>query len=291
MKFDELAWVEFLQKVVPLNKNVKVGIGDDCAVVNFRKPQVVLKSDLFIEGVHFPSFKLKRIKNIDFKVIGMRAVGRVLSDFAAIGAKPDCIGISLGMPKYISLNNLKNILSGILEYSKKYTFSFVGGDTSRAAHLFLDVWGVGSLIKKEILRKNAKTGDYIFLTGMLGKTDFSAPIIPRLKESKYLINNFKINAMIDISDGFFLDLGRILQASGQGALVDRERIPCFCGNADLSRGEDYELIFTVDKNEPLIEKLKERFFLVGRITEKRDGYKLKNKNKIKDIKLKGYLHQ
>ena len=55
--------------------------------------------------------------------------------------------------------------------------------------------------KKCILRSTAKTGDYVFLTGALGKNEFNKPFTPRIKEAKYLVDNFKVNSMIDISDG------------------------------------------------------------------------------------------
>ena len=133
-------------------------------------------------------------------------------------------------------------------------FSLIGGDTSRARNLFLDVWGVG-YARKCILRKTAREGDYIFVTGKLGDREFEEPFIPRIKEARYLVNNFKVNAMIDISDGFIIDLYRILKESSKGAVLQFEDIPCN-SRSDLYRGEDYELIFTVDKNDPHIEKLK-----------------------------------
>ena len=103
----ELEWVDLLRTRVRKKKGVLTAIGDDCALVKLGTQLMLLKSDLFIEGVHF-----KRGK-INFKTIGARAVGRVLSDFAACGggAKLDgMIGLaravfklpsSLGRPREV----------------------------------------------------------------------------------------------------------------------------------------------------------------------------------------------
>ncbi len=280
---DELQWVDYLRKKVKSSKDVLTGIGDDCAVAKIGKEKILLKSDLFIEGVHF------KLKNISFENIGKRAVARVLSDFAACAGIPKFIGVSLGSPRGLDKRYLKQILNGILKLAKKYKFSLVGGDTSSSDQLILDIWGVGSCLKP-ILRSGAKVGDYIFITGKLGKRPFNKPFEPRIKQSQYLVKNFKLNSMIDISDGFIIDLYRILKLSKKGAVIDKESIPLTKGERDLYRGEDYELIFTVDKREKKLNFLKDEFYCIGKITPKALGYKIKDKNKLSGVKIKGYSH-
>jgi len=280
---NELEWIDLLKAKAKLGKGVLTGIGDDCALVKLGKQKMLLKSDLFIEGVHF------RRKDMDFKTIGARAVGRVLSDFAACGGEPRFIGTSVGVPAYIKEKNLKGILAGILECSRRYKFSLVGGDTSRSKELFLDVWAVG-VSKKCILRNTAKIGDYIFLSGRLGQRSFNCAFEPRIKESKYLVRNFKINAMIDISDGFIIDLYRILDSSKKGALICADSVPTMAGASDFYRGEDYELIFTVDKDEKKIKSLIKKFHLIGEIKSGSFGYKIKQGKKISKVKIRGYTH-
>jgi thiamine-monophosphate kinase len=279
---NELEWVNFLKKTAGKSKDVLVGVGDDCALVKEKNARFLLKSDLSIEGVHFT-------RQMPYKIIAMRAVSRVLSDFAACGGVPKFIGVSAGIPKYVKDKQLKEIVSGILVLSRKYKFSLVGGDTSRSDKLFLDVWGVG-VAKKPILRSTAKTGDYIFITNQLGARLFNQQFTPRINEARYLVNNFKINAMIDITDGFILDLSRILRASNKGAVVYNDLLPLTQGESDLYRGEDYELIFIVDKTEKNIETLKRKFYLVGQVKHREFGYKSLVKNKLKKIVVKGYQH-
>ncbi|MCM8831624.1 MAG: thiamine-phosphate kinase [Candidatus Omnitrophica bacterium] len=280
MKFGEIFWIDYLKKKVNKGKDVLVGIGDDCALVRVKKDEILLKSDLFIEDVHF------KLKNISFETIGMRAVGRVISDFAACGGVPKFIGVSLGKPNYIKDREINRMLEGILKFSKIYKFFLIGGDTSKADKLFLDVWGLG-LADKYIARNTAKVGDYIFVSGVLGKNSYNKPFFPRVKEAQDLAKNFKINSMIDISDGFILDLYRILKESKKGAVIYKDKIPVAKSFKDLYRGEDYELIFTVSCNEAKIDFLKKKFYLVGKVLGKKCGYKFSDNSKIS---IGGYTH-
>ena len=283
MSQKELAWVDFLKKKVAKGKGVIAGIGDDCALVQAPQGKLLLKSDLFIENVHF------KLGKIDYRTLGIRAVARVLSDFAACSGVPKFIGVSAGIPKNFAFRKLKSILDGILYCSKKYKFSLIGGDTSISPRLFLDVWGLGTA-KKCILRSTAKTGDYIFLSGPLGKNKLNSSFEPKIKEAQFLTKGFKINSLIDISDGFILDLYRILSSSKKGAFIREKDIPLSRGQKDLYRGEDYELIFTVDKHEKRVKLLKEKFYYLGRVMPKEFGFKIERKNKLHKAKVKGYLH-
>lgn len=282
MPFNELNWVDFLKKKVKKGSDVLVGIGDDCALVNIKSKKALLKSDLFIEGIHF------KLKDTPFKTIGMRAVSRVLSDFAACAGRPKFLGISMGISRLVNEKNLKQILEGVNYLSKKYNFKFIGGDTAYTKKLFLDVWALG-VSDKFVKRSTAKAGDYIFLTGKLGERKFNENFTPRLSEAKYLVSNFKINSMIDISDGFVLDLYRILKESKKGALLYKKDIP-INKTSDFYRGEDYELIFTVSKDEKKLNLLKSKFYLVGEVKDRKFGYKISDGKKVYDVSVRGYTH-
>lgn len=279
---NELAWVDFLKKHTPKTKRVIAGIGEDCAVIANGKGYLLLSSDLFIENVHF------KLGEISLKNLGGRAVARAFSDVIACAGIPEFLGVSIGIPSGITSRDLKSIYAGIKEYCQDLNVSFVGGDTSRAKILFMDIWVVGKA-KKCILRSTARIGDYVFVTGVLGKLKFNEVFKLRVKEIQALVSNFKLNAMIDISDGFILDLWRILRESKKGALIYADDIPVTVSRNDIFRGEDYELIFTVSGDQD-INYLKKKYFLVGKIKKKSFGYKIKANNKIKDIKVKGFTH-
>ncbi len=279
---DELQWVNYLKKTVPKQRDVVVGIGDDCAVVKSLDGYQLFTSDLFIEGIHF------RRRGADFKKLGMRAAARALSDIVACAGVPRYLGVSAGVPRSLPSEKVKNLFLGVREYCRNHKVRIVGGDTALSSHLFLDIWAVGHT-KKYVLRSTAKTGDYIFVTGRLGQLKFDEPFELKTSQIQDLVRRYKVTAMIDISDGLILDLYRILRASKKAALLFYDRIPVTKGAKDLYRGEDYQLIFTVAKSED-IRRLEKKYFLIGRIRRREFGYKMERNRKRKDVDVEGYLH-
>ncbi len=279
---DEIGWVDFLKRYLGSSKKVIASFGEDCAIVKDKDKFILLSSDLFIEGVHFD------LKKISFKNLGKRAVARAVSDIVACAGIPKFLGVSLGISPSLTFRELKSIILGVKEICRAFQIEFVGGDTAKAKFLFLDVWVVGET-QKYVLRSSAKEGDYIFLTGRLGELKFNQVPHLRIREIHRLVEKFKINAMIDISDGFVLDLWRLLRESRKGALIYLENLPLTRGIRDIYRGEDYELIFTVSIDQDL-SLLKRKYFLVGEIKNKEFGYKIKSKEGIKKLKIKGFLH-
>jgi len=276
MSFSELSWVNYLKKHSKY-------IGDDCAIIKNGSYYALVGGDLFIENIHF------KLDKISFKNIGIRAVCRSISDIAACSGIPKFIGISMGVPGYVNSADLKEISKGVFFVCKKYGLSLIGGDTSRCDKLFLDVWAIGES-KKPVLRSGAKEGDYIFVSGRLGRLPFNKPFEPKIKEASFISKNFRVNSMMDISDGFIIDLYRILKMSKKGALVYEDRLPLTKGIDDLYRGEDYELLFTISKNEKNIKLLEKKYFCVGQIKHSSFGYKMNNGKSNKKINVKGYTH-
>lgn len=279
---NELTWIKFLKKSVPKRKNIITAIGDDCAVIDNKDNYLLLTSDLFIENVHF------KLNKVNFTELGKRAAARALSDIVACAGVPKFLAVSVGFPPHINFRNLKSIFSGIKQYCRRYKVNIIGGDTSLSTSLFMDIWAMG-ITKKYILRSTAKIGDYIFVTGQLGRLKFNEVFDLRVKEIQRLTRTFKVNSMIDISDGFVLDLFRILRMSNKGALIYGDQLPLTKDINDIFRGEDYEIIFTVDKSEK-ITFLRKKYFLVGEIRESKFGYKIKFGERVRDVEIKGYTH-
>jgi len=122
--------------------------------------------------------------------------------------------------------------------------------------------------------------------------------IPRIKEARYLVKNYRINSMIDISDGLIQDLGHILKQSGQGAVVYKDLIPVSADARNfkeaLFMGEDFELLFTLPRGEAkrLISSRQNKGFTpIGEITHKAQGLVLLDKQarKIK-LRVRGFQH-
>jgi thiamine-monophosphate kinase len=120
---------------------------------------------------------------------------------------------------------------------------------------------------------------------------------PRLKEAQFLVNNFKINAMIDVSDGLGQDLGHILKQSSVGAVLYESLIPLSKQaqgiEEALCSGEEFELLFTASRDQAskIIKNSKYRFKVIGEVMPEAFGLRLINyKNRYSRFKLRGYHH-
>jgi thiamine-monophosphate kinase len=253
---------------------------------------------MLVEGVHF-----KRKDAAAFG-IGWKALARNISDIAAMGGLPRHAVISVGLDPDLPVKFFDLLFNGMNSAAKKFKVNIVGGDVSRSGKIVIDVSLLGEVERSNLVtRSGAKIGDLILVTGCLGGSikgrhlDF----IPRVEEARRLVRNFKINSMIDISDGLILDLGRILRASKAGAKLYQNAIPV-SKDADsfedaVSGGEDFELLFTMGLKEARrffkteLRKMKTPVTLIGEIVDKKEGYKIvRDGGKIESLRRGGYLH-
>ncbi len=294
----ELGLIKRLSKNIKVDKSVICGIGDDAAVIELIKDKyLVVTSDMLIEGRHF--LKTDKPNNI-----GHKALAASLSDIAAMGAVAKYAFISLGLPKNTTLSYIDKIYKGIIKLAGKFNVSICGGDTNASDKLTIDMTIIGVIDKKRlVLRSGAKEGDFILITGRLGgslKSGHHLRFVPRLAESRYLVNNFKLNSMIDISDGLVADLGHIITRSNVGAVIYEELIPrnkdAKSLNDVLYSGEDFELLFTMPQKQAkkFIKASHPKgmnFFIMGQIIKKpKEILFVDKKHKVKSLKIKGFRH-
>ena len=285
--------IERFKKVIRTDSSVIVSSGDDCAVLKFNKNNYQLFTcDMIVEGVDFTHQE-------DPYLIGRKAIAVSISDIAACAGIPRHAVVSIGLPKNTKVDYVDKLFKGALDLAKKYKINIVGGDISCAKQLILDVSMLGIVEKRNlVLRKGAKIGDVIFVSGPLGGSikGMHLKFIPRVKEARYLVKNFKINSMIDISDGLAQDLGHILEQSRVGAVLFEGLIPKSKAarnlNDALFSGEDFELLFTVSFKEAVkIVKASRRFIPVGAIMERKYGLRLaEKKGSERELKAKGFRH-
>ena len=316
----ELALIEMLKRGLPRRADVRVGAGDDCAVVDCRRLQstaiecnrrqsnavdgnrvqsnaveLVLKSDPVIEGRHFR-------KDEAMGRVGRKAVGRVLSDFAAMGAAPRWGLVNLVLRPDIAVREVAALYRGMQELGGRYGFAIVGGDTSQGKEFAVHVFGVGTLPRGSArLRSMAKAEDAVYVTGTLGGSLASGKHLdfePRVKEGIFLRR--WANAMIDVSDGLASELWHIARASGVGIEVRSEELLHVCKGAlpsplraALCDGEDFELLFTVPRRKvAAFERVWRRTFpelsctCIGRVRTGKAQVVLDGKV----LKVKGYEH-
>lgn len=293
-KLGEFGLIERFRKAIRTDSSVIKGSGDDCAVLAFDRTKYQLFTcDMIVESVDFSS-------QDEPYLIGRKALAVSLSDIAACGGIPRHCLVSLGMPKNTTVGYIDKIIAGMLSLAKKYKVNIVGGDISRAPRLIIDVSMLGVVEKKYLaLRSGAKAGDIIFVTGKLGGSIYGKHLkfTPRIKEARYLVRNFRINSMIDISDGLIQDLSHILQDSRVGGIIYEALLPVNRQAKSLedalSAGEDFELLFTLSSRQAkkLSKKNPLQFKPIGEIMDKRYGLKLIGKNsKELNIALKGFRH-
>ncbi|HXM28770.1 MAG TPA: thiamine-phosphate kinase [Chthoniobacterales bacterium] len=263
-----------LTRSLRLDSRVKIGPGDDCAVVKFGKRWQLLKTDCIVESIHFS-------KESPATWVGWKALCRAISDVAAMGGRPMDALVTIAVAPQVRLRWLRGVYSGLRKAAQRYDVNLVGGETSRSpGPAFISVALTGIVEKRRaLLRSGGKPGDFLYVTGQLGGSIRGKHLRfePRLAEALWLADHFAINAMIDLSDGLGSDLPRLAKASSTGFEIDRERLPLSKGcsiEQAISDGEDYELLFAVPPEVvPTLEERWDKKFptlaltQIGRLTE------------------------
>lgn len=279
---------------VKIDSSVVCGIGDDAAVLKYTKDRYLLYTcDMLIEGVDFTS----RARP---EQIGRKALACSLSDIAAMGGSPKYALVSLGLRRRNARSFIDRFYDGLCKLARKFKVNVVGGDLSASQKIIVDVSVIGQVSKRNLtLRHGARSGDIIFVSGALGGSIYGKHLsfIPRIKEANYLVSHYKVNAMMDISDGLSLDLYRLCQASGVGAVIYEDLIPVArqakSFDEALHMGEDFELLFTmpVIQARRLIKNRRDIFKAIGEIRENKFGLKLITQDyQEKPLVPKGYQH-
>jgi thiamine-monophosphate kinase len=294
----EFGLIGRIARATKMGASVVRGIGDDAAALKWMRDEYLLATvDMLIEDRHFrrfaPAWK-----------IGWKALCCGISDIAAMGGVPKWALVSCGLPKELSVKYVDGIYAGMKKAARKFGIDIVGGDTNASDKIILDVTVLGEAKRGHLtLRSGAKAGDYIFVTGELGGSIYGKHLdfTPRLKESRVLVRNFRINSMIDLSDGLSSDLGHILRQSDVGAVIYECLIPkskyAKTIESALSDGEDFELLFTMPRREGLrLLAQKNRLFnipvtRIGTVTHKKFGAKILDiLGRKKDLAPKGFAH-
>jgi thiamine-monophosphate kinase len=204
--------------------------------------------------------------------IGYKALASALSDIAASGGKPEWYFLNIGIKRNQTIEEIKEIFRGLRCLERRYSIKLLGGDTVRAPFLFLSIT-VGGTAKNPISRSQAKTGDKLYITGNIGGaalglfalqkgikssiTRYHLKPEIRCKESVILTEKYRINSMIDISDGLLIDSNHLAYESKKRLNINFGDIPVCPGcrkfaeeySLDLKEfvltsGEEFELLFT-----------------------------------------------
>jgi thiamine-monophosphate kinase len=247
----EDALIARLTLLVPLDPQPSAGPGDDCAVIDpgpLCDSLELLKTDAMVAGIHF-------LHDTPPRAVGWKCAARVVSDFAAMGGKPERFLVTLALPVETRISWVEEVYRGIGDCLKSFGAVMAGGETSRVptgSAAVLSIAATGSVRREHlILRSTARPGQVLLVTGVLGGSLSGKHLafMPRIREAQWLAAHFKPAAMMDLSDGLAKDLPRMAEASACGFRLDRENLPLSPGSSveqALNDGEDFELLLAMD---------------------------------------------
>ena len=250
----EFGLIDRLTKDFKISQSTTIkGIGDDAAVLDFKDKQVVVTTDLLVEGVHFD------LSYMPLKHLGYKAVIVNLSDVCAMNAIPTQITVSIAVSNRFPLEALEELYSGIQTATKIYNIDVIGGDTtSSTSGLLISVTALGVANKKELVyRSGAKPNDLLVVSGDLGGAYLGLQVLEREKQvfkvnpknqpdldaytyiierqlkpeaRKDIVKLFKdLNvmptSMIDISDGLSSEIIHLCKQSKVGCDLYENKIP------------------------------------------------------------------
>lgn len=264
----EFGLIDLLTKNLEIKVGSTVkGIGDDAAVMDHGDKQIVLTTDLLVEGVHFD------LAYMPLKHLGYKSIMVNLSDVYAMNAVATQVTVSIAVSNRFPVEALEELYAGIELASKIYNVDVVGGDTTSSTKgLLISVTAVGVAPADEIVYRNgAKPNDLLVVTGDLGAAYMGLQVLEREKEVfkvnpnsqpdldayTYLIERqlkpearqdippllkkleVKPTSMIDISDGLSSEIIHLCKNSGVGVNLFEEKIPL--DPAVISACEEFEL--------------------------------------------------
>lgn len=280
MDLTEEQLLEAIRRVLSgAGPEVRVGVGDDAAVLAPTAGELVITADALVENVHF----LRGATGAHD--LGHKAIVVNVSDISAMGASPRSAVCTLTLTPDVEASWVMELFGGMREACDEYALWLVGGDLSRGGEIAISITVTGEVAPgRAVLRSGARPGDRLVVTGELGGsaaglrfTRLTRPTQEqRVAIRRHLRPTARVGeggvlarhgatAMIDISDGLSIDLSRLLKASGVAARLELDRLPVgHLATIDdaLGGGEDYELLAALpdpDAVDAAAAELKEAF--------------------------------
>lgn len=181
-KLGEFGLIDRLTKdVKPQNSSTKYGVGDDCAVLSYPDSQVLVTTDMLMEGVHFD------LTYIDLEHLGYKSAMVNISDIFAMNGTPRQIIVSIALSKRFTVEDMDAFYAGLRRACEKWNIDIVGGDTTTSlTGLAISITCIGEAQKDDIVYRNgAKETDLICVSGDLGAAYMGLQILEREKAVYY----------------------------------------------------------------------------------------------------------
>ncbi len=313
MKLSEIGELSLLERIRSRfagdARDLIAGIGDDCAVVIPRDQPLLLTTDMMTEGIHF---------DLGFTTwfqLGYKLVSVNVSDIYAMGGIPRFMLLDLAVDKKTDDQQIESFFEGVQAAMSVYLVRLIGGDLSSSKSGVTLCATVIGYARKPVMRSGARPGDHIYVTGTLGDSACGLELLKRIRRPlsietgekrdrplgwrtmkpvlrRHLLPEARkpgriakvATAMIDVSDGLFIDLARLCDESKVGARIFMRRLPLsipmrrIAAALDIdpyalatSGGEDYELLFTAPSRRKVDGTWIGEVTESGRIFVDRDG--------------------
>jgi len=167
------------------NESTKYGVGDDCAVLHYPDKEVLITTDMLMEGVHFD------LTYIDMQHLGYKSAMVNISDVFAMNGTPRQMTVSLALSKRFTVEDVEQFYSGLRMACDKWGIDIVGGDTTSSfTGLAISITCIGEARKEDIVYRNgAKETDLICVTGDLGASYMGLQLLEREKSVYYQMVN------------------------------------------------------------------------------------------------------
>jgi thiamine-monophosphate kinase len=310
------------RKIFSKDQRVLVNIGDDAAVIKTSANRhLILTTDTLVEKVHFD------LRYFTFEEVGWKTMTANLSDIAAMGGLPKYALVTIGLPQYVQAEDVLSMYRGMKKIAQKYDCKIIGGDTTLSPrNLFVTIALLGEVeAGLFVKRTGAQKGDLICVTGNLGESLAGLGYLkkygrgnlllvrkhlqpyPRIPQARILVRSLKMTSMIDISDGLSSELFHLTGENHLGAVVYEDRIPLSLTckklasllnlsplSLALSSGEEYELLFTINKRElKRVNSIKRKVNLsiIGEVMDQSQGMRLvQSSGRTRDMKRTGFVH-
>ena len=299
-------------------RGVRLGIGDDAALVMPGRAGLLLTTDLLIEGVHFTTAIQPAY------LLGRKSLNVNVSDIAAMGGRPRFALLGLGLKAGLREEWVEAFFSGFKSAAAEAGVALVGGDISASNSICISVTLAGDA-EQCVRRSGARPGDLIFVSGALGQAaaglellkrgfglgrDQKADLlvkafldpVPRVRLGRELARKRLASAMIDTSDGLSVDLLHLCQESRCGADIELQALPISSELRSFGRqpeelalhgGEDYQLLFAVPPGRlPEVSRLKKRYGLyqIGAFRPGRGISVVDGRGKKRPLEPRGFEH-
>ncbi|MBD1145718.1 thiamine-phosphate kinase [Pelagibacterales bacterium SAG-MED34] len=316
---DEFTLIEKYFKKLTYNNPSALNLNDD--VFFDKKNTVVISTDTYIEGIHFLNFKNPYL-------VIKKIIRSSISDLYCKGVKPKYIFIGAsGNNNSFSKKNLSNISKSLKEEQKKYGIKLSGGDTTKSNKTIFTIMSLG-YSKRIVQRNKCKNGDDVYVTGNMGDSYLGLQILKKKvalnkKEHNYFVKKYYLpdlpikissnllnfaNSSIDISDGLFGDLTKLINKSELFYKVDLNKIPISSNLRNyltkskkkkinfISKGDDYQIIFTSPKSkrnyiQKFFKKMNQKVTLIGILTkDARNNEIIEGNKRLKHAYNEAYSH-